>query len=274
MMRTLTPTDEQRRHFEEQGYLVVRNAVDGAMIESMVDAFERIIDRALDGEFEDSFRWIDRRQRLPDCVNDLLTPQKYDPAFGAFLDSVAIPYVENLLACPVRCSWLLMLTSGTGNAYRVALHRDNCGLGVPEEHELLERFRMKQAYFQAPLLPGDRFLQLVPGSHLQPATDVEISASNIAYDGEDPPGLTTIELEPGDIVYRHTNTLHRGHNPDGIKRWTLVSSLWAASMPLLDIEHQDHAGLNDSDFVGGLPQRCQTSVKRYLDAYDDRRTPT
>lgn len=263
------PTKEERLRWEEQGYLVVRGALDDALVGSMVDAIERIMDRAQRGEFGDSFRWIDRENRVPDFVNDLLTPCKYDPAFGALFDSVVLPYTEGLLGRPIRCSWLLMLSSGAGNAYGVALHRDNCALGVPEENELIERFRGKQAYFQAPLLPGDRFLQLVPGSHLRPATDLEISAAQPAGDAGDPPGLVTIELEPGDIVYRHTNTLHRGHNPDGVMRRTLVSSMWAASMPLLDIERQDHAGLCDPDFVQGLPDRCRRSVERYLEAYED-----
>ena len=124
MDRMLAPTEQQRRQFEEQGFLVVRNVIDDTLIGSMVDAVERIIDRALDGEFENAFRWVDRDQRVPDFVNDLLTPQKYDPVFGEFLNTVTLPYVEKLLGCPVRCSWLMMLSSGAGHPYGVALHRE------------------------------------------------------------------------------------------------------------------------------------------------------
>ena len=260
-------TDEQRRNWEEQGFLIVRNSIDAGLIKSIRDAVESIIDRALDDAYGDSFRWVDKDRHLPDFINDLLTAPKYVPTFGALLDTVILPFVESLLNSPVRCSWLMTLTSGAGHAYGVPLHRDNCGLGVPEESELIDTYRMKQAYFQAPLLPGDRFLQLVPGSHLRLASETEIRTAACDYSGDDPPGLKTIELEPGDIVYRHTNTLHRGQNPEGIRRLTLASSFWAASMPLLDIERQDFAGLDDPDFVKSLSPYCQSAVGRYLHAY-------
>ena len=64
----------------------------------------------------------------------------------------------------------------------------------------------------APLLPSDKFLQLVPASHLRPSTTVELAAGRYAEElGLTPslfwegrpwlPNGVTVELEPGDIVY-------------------------------------------------------------------------
>ena len=85
------------------------------------------------------FGWIDQQQRLPDIISDLLGPQKFDPAFGQFYDSVTLPFIESLLGAPVRCSWLSLFTSGANNHYSTPVHRDNNGMGSPEEQELLDR---------------------------------------------------------------------------------------------------------------------------------------
>jgi ectoine hydroxylase-related dioxygenase (phytanoyl-CoA dioxygenase family) len=86
-----TATDEQRRHFEDEGYVVVREAADAAQIQSATSAVDRILDRAAAGEFGDQFRWTDQAQRVPAFVSDLFTAGKYDPSFGDLLGSVMLP---------------------------------------------------------------------------------------------------------------------------------------------------------------------------------------
>ena len=105
------------------------------------------------------------------------------------------------------------------------------------------------------------------GSHLRAATDAEVAASEPGWDGEQLPGLTTLTLQPGDVVYRHTDMLHRGWNPNGELRWTLISSVWAAEMPMLDIEKQDYSTLSEPGFIGNLSLRLQFitwKVPKYL----------
>ena len=46
-----TATGDQRQHFEQQGFVVVRNAIDKAQIQSTAGAFQGIIDRAADTDF-------------------------------------------------------------------------------------------------------------------------------------------------------------------------------------------------------------------------------
>jgi len=266
-----TASEEQRQHFEEQGYVVVRNAADPQQIQAAVAAVEDTIDRAEAGEFGDQFRWNDQEQRVPAFVSDFFSAGKYYPAYGELLDSVMLPFTESLLNKPVRCSWLLMLTAGGGYPYSVPLHRDNSELGGANENDMLEMHRMNLCYFQAPLLPDDRFLQVVPGSHLRHATEKEVTVARSNLADIDVPGLTTIELQPGDIVYRNTNLIHQGWNPEGVPRWTLVSGLWSADLPIQEIELQDFELVSTPDFINGLPPHCQQAVKRYVQAYEQGR---
>ena len=53
-----TPTEEQRRAFEQQGYVVLRETIDDELLESAVGAIERLLDRGLAGEFGGDIRWI------------------------------------------------------------------------------------------------------------------------------------------------------------------------------------------------------------------------
>lgn len=257
---------DQHRHWLDDGYVIAREVVPPALVQAMFKQIEDLIERAVSGEFGEDFRWTDEEQRVPAFINDLLTPSKYAAPFGEFLAEVIIPCVEELLGTPVRSSWLLLLTSGAGQSYTLPLHRDNNAMGSPDEAALNERLHLKQCYFQAPLQPHDGILQLVPGSHRRLATEAEIKASTLEGNVADVPGIVTADLEPGDVIFRSTNTLHRGWNPEGTLRWTLVAGLWAEDLPLLDIERQDLAGVSDTAFVESLPSRLRTSVKRYHSA--------
>ncbi|MCB0095374.1 MAG: hypothetical protein KDE46_06610 [Caldilineaceae bacterium] len=76
--------------------------------------------------------------------------------------------------------------------------------------------------FQLPLLPGDHFHELVPGSHSRELTAAEIAARNAG--GHNMPGAITIELAVGDLLLRSPLIFHRGFNEHGIERLTLVGT--------------------------------------------------
>lgn len=77
--------------------------------------------------------------------------------------------------------------------------------------------------FQIPLLPGDKFHQLVPGSHKRALTPEEISARNSG--GRYMPEALAISLDVGDVLLRSPLILHRGYNERGVERLTLVGAL-------------------------------------------------
>jgi ectoine hydroxylase-related dioxygenase (phytanoyl-CoA dioxygenase family) len=248
----------------------VPGAVDAPLVQAMVAAEERIIERAHAGEFGDDVRGFDRERRLPGFQNDLLTPEKCEPAFAEFLDQVIVPAVEDLLQEPVRCSWLLLLTAGAGYPTGVPLHRDHTETGQSGELETIEQYRMKNSLFMAPLLPDDRFLFVVPGSHRRRATAAEVAASTSLGPcaADKVPGMIRLEMQPGDVLYHHTDLLHQGHNPTGLPRWTLISSHWVDSMPMHKIEVQNRAEICAPGFIQAQPPRLRAAMERYMQAYE------
>ena len=92
----------------------------------------------------------------------------------------------------------------------------------------------------APLLPADSFLEIVPGSHIRPETTAEVAAARegggfpwAASAGEkrEMPGAVRLALEPGDIAYYNSNLWHRGYNPEGRPRWTMHCSCASPNTP-------------------------------------------
>ena len=121
-----------------------------------------------------------------------------------------------------------MLAAGGGQPYTQKWHRDLGRPGDPDETAYLRRHEGRFVQFNAPLVAGDRFLNIVPGSHLRASTDAEIEASR-SESGEMPNALV-VELEPGDIVHYNANLWHRGWNPEGRKRWTMHCAFWSAGV--------------------------------------------
>lgn len=270
MLTTLSST--QLRQWADDGYVVVRNAIPPESVDRLIVAITRILGSALAGEFETELKWIDRDGRIPHFLSDLIGPEKYDPAFGEFLSEVTLPIMEQLIGADIRTSWMMLLTGGAGHPYSVALHRDNSAVDRPNEQELLDRYDNRQCYFQAALLP-DSFLETVPGSHRRLATPQEIAAthSTTFCSADDVPGLITIDLNPGDVIFRSTNLLHQGKNINGASRWTLVSASWADALPIVPVEQDDYRLVSNEEFVAQLPLKLRQSVERYLLAHREKR---
>src|ERR1051326_5000971 len=165
----------ERRQYEAQGFLIVRQAFGAARIQSLVDAIERLIDRAQAGQTK--IPWIgDPKNRTPERLSNLLNPDRYDAAYANWLDEDLLPWIESLLQSPVRHSLFGMLAGGGGKPYEQAWHHD---LATPDLlHPAVffdpEPFWFTQ--FNAPLRPHDRFLQIIPASHNRRATPGEVEA--------------------------------------------------------------------------------------------------
>ncbi len=253
--------------YQNLGYLILRKAFSPERIRSLREAVERLMDRALAGTCE--IRWIDRAQRLPQRTGHLLHPGKYDPAFAEWLDRDLAPQIEALLdAGLARHSLFGMLASGGDQPYRQAWHRDIGKPGAPDEAEFLRRHHGRFVQFNAPLLPGDRFLNIVPASHLRASTPEEIQASQ---EGEKArmPGAMEVELEPGDIAYYNANLWHRGWNPEGQKRWTMHCAFWRAEYPVMKHEYGQREALLAPGHLDRMPPVTRQYIQRYLDNYPE-----
>lgn len=261
---TVTLSDAQRRAYREEGYLIFRSAYDANRVQLVIDGVERLIERALAGACE--IGWIDRERRLPNRIGHTLHPDKYDSAFAEWLDADIIPTVEAIFDAPGRHSLFGMLASGGGRPYSTVWHRDLCRPGGPNEAAILKRELLRHCQFNAPLKPGDRFLQIIPGSHARPTTEAEMAVYTNNPNGE-MPGQMTVELEPGDIVYYNANLWHRGLNPDGVLRWSMHTAFWRADLPVWQHEYGQRDAMLTPGHLERMPPRTRTFIQRYLDAY-------
>jgi hypothetical protein len=255
---------EQRQTYRKQGYLIFRQAYNADRVKSLIAGVERLLDRALAGECE--IRWIDRERRLPNRIGNMLHPDKYDAAFAEWLDADIIPAIEAILESPIRHSLFGMLASGSGQPYSNPWHRDLCRPGDPNEAVVLRREIARHVQFNAPLHPGDHFLQIVPGSHARPSTAAEMTVFR-ENPNDEMPGQMTVELEPGDIVYYNANLWHRGFNLDGVLRWSMHTAFWRADVPVWAHESGQHEAMLTPGHLERMPPVTRLSIQRYLDVY-------
>jgi len=255
----------QRHAYEEQGFLILCGAFDAARTRSLVDAVERLIDRARAGQA--NIPWIgDPKDRTPERLSGLLAPDRFDAAYANWLEEDVLPLIESLLQSPVRHSLFGMLAGGGGKPYDQAWHHD---LATPDQlHPAVifdpEPFWFTQ--FNAPLKPGDRFLQIVPASHNRRATPGEVEAYRRNPQG-DMPGQVTVEMEPGDIAFYNANLWHRGYNPRGQLRWTMHAAYWRPDFPVMAHEAGQREALRTPGHLDRFPPRARAAVQRYLDAH-------
>ena len=267
MVHILTPVE--RSTFDEQGFLILRQAFSPSRVQALRAAVEGLVERALAGQCE--IRWIDRAGRVPDRTSHLLHPDKFDPAYAQWLDQDLALHLEALVG-PVRHSLFGMLAGGAGQPYRQAWHRDLGKPGDPDEEGFLRRFHGRSVQFNAPLLPGDHFLNIVPASHRRASTAAEIEAAKAGDQAQMPEALV-VEVEPGDIVYYNANLWHRGWNPEGQMRWSLHCAFWRAEYPVMQHEHGQRDGLMVPGHLERFPGRARQIMQRYLDRYPEGPAP-
>eukprot|EP01052_Picozoa_sp_SAG31_P030545 SAG31_NODE_3140_length_4629_cov_2.504636_5_plen_415_part_00 len=131
----------------------------------------------------------------------------------------------------------------------------------------------KVIQMNAPLLPGDDVLQVLPGSHSRVPTADELAAVEASW--RDPehvlmPGAIDVRLEPGDVVYYDNTILHRGHNPAGRPRLTIHNAYWAAEVPTgshdFGQEQTIEAILQEHGHKQTIPYRTKKYMLNYIEA--------
>ena len=260
--------------YEDEGYLIMREAFSPERVKALRMAVISMIDRGLEGACE--LKWIDRDKRLLARTEHMLHPDKYDPAWAEWLAEDLVFYIDALIGGPARHSLFGMLAAGGGQSYRQAWHRDIGKPGAEDEMDFLARFHGQFVQFNAPLVSGDSFLQIVPASHLRVSTDSELrTAQDGATAGtEDMPDAMVVELEPGDIVFYNANLWHRGFNPEGKKRWTLHCAFWKQDYVVMSHEYGQRVALMAEGHIERMPERTAEYVRRYLAKYPEANPPT
>lgn len=265
-MRRVTP--QHLRQLEADGFVLLRAAFTAESVQALRAGVESLTRRARAGECE--IRWLDEDRLVPDRIAHMLHPDKYEPVFGQWLAEDLADDLEALLGSPARHSLFGMLASGAGRPYRLAWHRDVGKPGAPDEVDYLRRHHGRLIQLNAPIHGADRYLQVVPGSHLRASTPQEIAVAAAGAEAPpDMPDALIVEMAPGDILYYNANLWHRGWNPGGDQRWTMHAAFWRAEYPVMAHEHGQREALSAPGHLQRLPARARDLVQRYLDQHGD-----
>jgi nicotinamide N-methyltransferase len=262
-----TLTESEREQYREIGYFIRRGIIPPGQIAALKSAVQGLVECSAAGSGPE-LPWINREKLIPDRLGQLLRPGWIRPAFADSL--VNGPYfciAEQILGGPVRYCLFGMLASGDGKPYIQGWHRDLAPTQGEHQQEVLERVYRTYSQINAPLFP-DRYLQIVPGSHLRPTTAAEREV--LARDPTaDMPGQLIVELEPGDVVFYYDNLLHRGCNPEGRRRWTMHHGFIRADHPVASFEWGQQEWIAQPGYLDSLPAGLRVYMQRYLDALPD-----
>jgi hypothetical protein len=260
-------SEAQLKQYHDDGYVVLRGAIPLANVESQKTAVNALIDRSIaDGRPE--IPWINKEKRLPERLGLLLRPECIHPAFVESIEAGPfLPIAAQLLGVPVRYSLFGMLAGGDGKPYIQGWHRDLAPIGEPDEEAVVRGGYQVYTQINAPLF-ADRYVTIVPGSHLRASTSEELQVLKNDPTG-DMPGQMTVEMEPGDVVFYYSNLWHRGFNPEGNLRWTMHHAFVRAGAPVCVHEKGQESWLRDAAYLDTLPPRTRSFMQGYLDAVSD-----
>jgi phytanoyl-CoA dioxygenase PhyH len=257
-------SETEREQYRRQGYFIRRGLVPPEEVAALKADIQQLVEQAAASNGPE-VSWINKEKRIPERLHLLLRPGWIRPSFAASLESGPyFPIVEQLLGGPARYSLFGMLAGGDGKPYIQNWHRDVALTEGERELLVLERGYRTVVQINAPLYP-DRFLQIIPGSHLRPTTQPERDVLANAPTGE-MPGQLVVEMEPGDVIFYYPNLLHRGYNPVGALRWTMCHAFVAAAAPVYSHERGQEGWIAQPGYLASLPPRLRLAMQRYLDA--------
>ncbi|MAG35090.1 MAG: hypothetical protein CL878_02410 [Dehalococcoidia bacterium] len=186
-------TEEERRRFNEQGYLIVENALSGEEIQRLIP----VVDRLYEAERA-------RNDEGPTFQLNYLGFAGLDPAFYELVDwPRTFPKVWGLLGWNIyiyhsHCIVNPPLPSEIPQPSGSRWHQDSARLNIEMETHPRPRISLKVAYFLTDVSePGRGNFTSVPGSHLQGTLDLRTP-----IEGEDdPPGTMQVCVKPGTAVF-------------------------------------------------------------------------
>jgi ectoine hydroxylase-related dioxygenase (phytanoyl-CoA dioxygenase family) len=199
-MEYIPLTAEQKRQFEEEGYLIVRGALDAETIASLIEAGDRLIasdrteDRQRNGPLYDGFR---NSIALDDAFIPLLTHPKTFPLIAQLMG-------PNLHLVTSHLIYKHPDPAGTPTTTRApGWHRDVAGTVTDLGQNNVPRLEMKCAYYLTDLSqPNYGATLFSPGSnHLKQALPIRPGQA-------DPDNVLEPLLQPGDAVFFENRTFH------------------------------------------------------------------
>ena len=206
-------TDDERRQFEEQGFLVVPNVLPGDAVERLAAAAARI-----------DAQWRPKRKLKPSEPLNLLDAIGKDDAFLELLELPAtFMKVVDILGWHIQLyhSHLIvtppLAPSHRPRQTRLGWHQDSGRLNLELEGEPRPRVSLKVGFFFTSTLATDRGnFHVVPGSHRRNSLDLPDDADI------DHPKALPVQAGAGDAVFFDRRLWHAaGRNRSDVTRMVL-----------------------------------------------------
>ncbi|MCY4465213.1 MAG: phytanoyl-CoA dioxygenase family protein [Chloroflexi bacterium] len=196
-------SDEQRRQFRDEGYLIVRNVLDEATISSLIEAGDRLL--ATDQRFNRFVQGGGIYDGFRNCIT-------MDDAFIPLLTNpVMLPLVIQLLGSNLQLSTSHLIyrhpdpPGSPESVRRPGWHRDNGRTSLDLGAGNYPRIGLKCAFYLTDLSqPNSGVTMLAPGSNqLKERIEIPTGAT-------DPVNAIEPLLNPGDCVIFEYRTWHAG----------------------------------------------------------------
>ncbi|MCB0123547.1 MAG: phytanoyl-CoA dioxygenase family protein [Caldilineaceae bacterium] len=240
-------SNEQLQQFDNEGYLIIRNALDSATISTLIAAGDRLIasDRTLNRQRRHDGRYDGFRNAI--TLDDAFIPLLTHP--------IILPIVVQLLGANLQLMTSHLIYKqpdppDTPPTHRdPGWHRDYLQAMNDLGHFSIPRLELKCAYYFTDLSqPNTGATMMVPGSNqLKTAITIPEGAT-------DPVGAIEPQLNPGDCLLFENRTYHAG--AANLSSWTrkgiMIGYGYRWVMPM-DFRQQEPA------FVEKL-----TPLERYL----------
>lgn len=245
---------------EQDGFVVVKGAVDEATLEILRQRSSQATDLARRGDWPyvrtvgKQFPPWDSSAAVTDGiwgVQHLMNPDLpgSDVFAGLYFSESLLGVAKELLQCGDEdlVMELFNMLVRPEREFELRWHRDDIPADATPEQEM-ERLGRPAYHAQYNLaLYEDDSLVLVPGSHRRPRTDAERGADPFA---PEIPGQLVVKLAPGDVAFYNNNILHRGVYDAARERMTLHGSVGHAGGSRLRARNVLQHG------VGGWVDRC------------------
>lgn len=257
---TKTSTHPHLSKLEQDGFVVVKGAVDKDTLETLRRSSVQATDLARKGGWPHvrtvgkQFPPWDSSAAVTDGiwgVQHLMNPDLPDSDLftGLYFSEAIMGIAKELLQCGDEdlVMELFNMLVRPERDFELRWHRDDIPADATPEQEM-ERLARPAYHAQYNLaLYEDDSLVLVPGSHRRARTDAERAAG--PFEATMPDQLV-VKLEPGDVAFYNNNILHRGVYDAGKERLTLHGSVGHAGGSRLRARNVLQHG------VGGWVNRC------------------
>jgi hypothetical protein len=280
--------------WQENGYLILRNAFDPARIKSLREICESTFEQWKRESFKDGepfgYCYEPKAWNLIHLNHPKYHTQQPE-RLAHLLDAVADPLVLKIIAQLFREDAVMMQCNlyidPPGEGFIGSWHRD--AQFFPGTDDAKERRDVaeeadppRELHMHIPLVPTAA-TEVVPGSHRRWDSDEELQVRrNNPINGKMPAAMS-IKLEPGDLAFFHVNSIHRGLYKLGVPRRTIAVTFGRAAHPRKATAEMMKAWRGyvatyqpwflKADYLDGCANSTKTFFQRFVDVYRDSWKP-